>query len=1538
MRTLLSISMAMATWVATASPAPAQVAALDMALSATQTPSTLRPGATDVVLYRLSLTWSGLVSSRRLQSLRLTNTSTGPGSIADRDAELGSVRLYRDNGNGTFDAGGVDVLLKQATAASGAVLFSGLSQTCPSGTTVNLLVVTNVPLAARDGDALDLATQSGSDLTFDQSVTYSNAFPLAPAGTFSIDGMVAAQIGVGAVGTASVIAGSANNLVHHVVLPANGYQVDQLQQLTVVNTGTAASGSEISALKAWVDDGDGGFDPARDRLVGALAFTGGNRWQLTSLAEPVPVAGLRLFLTVDVPLIATNGRSIRLALQTLPDLGVGMASANDGPLDRMVESQNERTVSTANRVTLSAASITPATARPGQRDVPLLHIAATNDYSTAQLLDRLTVANAGVGGTPAERDDAVQSLTLRADGDGNGALGDSLTDPALASAFFSGGRATFAGFSRSLAPGTTQHLFVTSEVSLTGAADGDTLSARIDGPLDLGLPDTTRLVASWPLDSRARQAVDGMVRPQIAVVPVPSVTLAPDDANVLALDLVVPRNGRADDTLERVDLVNLGTALQTDLAEVRLWRDGGDGIATPGAGDDRDLGEALWAGASWRSSPLAEPLGVTGARLFAVIRVASSPVDSSTVRLAVPVGGLAVASGNDGPLDIAATSPIVLLVSNSPLLAALGISPAASAVGQSVTVTMAVRNKGGESIQSVAPSALVPSGGGGLTLQSGPVPPSVDLAPGASDTLRWTYLASQPGTVRLSGRASGTGSPSGTPRQTLETSSGPHQVFAQATQLDAAASVSLPGTVNRGQSGIVPLTLRLTNGGGAQVSDVRFRGFRVALRDEAGGGIVPDQLLARVAVQEGTTERLARTTLESSGAEVDLTLASPVLIGPGETVDLGLTLDLRSATAVTAFRLVLSDSAWFVAEDVHSGSPVTVRFAAPPLPIATGLARVVEAPTRLEITALPGSTTHAGAGQREVPLLGVRLLNPGTAGITNDVRVAALALDASDTLGVALARLADAVSWLRIGSGGQTIASRGVFAADGALLTLSLSPALSVPVNTPIDLFVSGDISATAGPGAFRLRLADSTRVDARDASTRDPVRVVLVSDPLPGPVVIVEARAESVWVRGTARFPTSVRAGDPNVTAITVALFHPGGAGTAPVRMDSLVVLSRDEARRPLVPASYLSRIRALWNGAEAGIRPDPPSSGDATGLTLGGRLLAPGDSAVLELVVDLSAVAPEGFLELSVLADGLVGRDLNLGSRVTVAPWTGELPLISGLTRIQAPARTLRVGLASLMPATLAGDGRGVAAATLSLANQAPAGSGTISVESLVVRAADRAAAGITLGAMASAVTILQGGQGGTVWGQGAAVAGDTTVTVSGATPLVVAPGVPVALELRFTPRAGVRAGSLRLGLTASDVRVIQPGSALLQIEVQPAAGMTFPLWSEAGSFAPTELAASYSNFPNPFPAGRGVTRFAYFLRAPARTWLRLVALDGEPVITLLDGVSRDAGMHEQDQWDGRNGAGRPVRNGAYVAELVIQYDDGSRERALRKVAVVR
>jgi hypothetical protein len=141
-----------------------------------------------------------------------------------------------------------------------------------------------------------------------------------------------------------------------------------------------------------------------------------------------------------------------------------------------------------------------------------------------------------------------------------------------------------------------------------------------------------------------------------------------------------------------------------------------------------------------------------------------------------------------------------------------------------------------------------------------------------------------------------------------------HRVYLAAVALGAFPVQSMPVSVSRGQT-VVPLSVTFTNGGGPGASDIRLRALRFRLENAQGVGIVPAALLGRVTVNEGTNVYLDRTSLETTGSEVDLTLATPVLITGQEPVTLSLRVEVSLATVVPSFRLVLADSTFFMAED-----------------------------------------------------------------------------------------------------------------------------------------------------------------------------------------------------------------------------------------------------------------------------------------------------------------------------------------------------------------------------------------------------------------------------------------------------------------------------------------------------------------------------------------------------------------------------------------------------------------------------------------------
>jgi hypothetical protein len=322
--------------------------------------------------------------------------------------------------------------------------------------------------------------------------------------------------------------------------------------------------------------------------------------------------------------------------------------------------------------------------------------------------------------------------------------------------------------------------------------------------------------------------------------------------------------------------------------------------------------------------------------------------------------------------------------------------------------------------------------------------------------------------------------------------------------------------------------------------------------------------------------------------------------------------------------------------------------------------------------------------------------------------------------------------------------------------------------------------------------------------------------------------------------------------------------------------------------------------------------------------------------LVLDFQTTAPASSFALSLGANGLEVADANLGTPASVAVDSGgDFPLLSGITRIMPPSRSLLVDLADAMPAVLAPDGRDVTAGALSLLNNAAAGSGPVRVDHLVLRARGPAGPVAIGAAVAHAWLAVDGGP--HVLG-GALTIDSTTTRLAFPGGLDLAPGVPVTVTLGCATRTDPAVAGFALEVQADDVGVVQPGNPLLDVVVLPAPGRAFPLVTRMGTYAAASLAHSWSNFPNPFTPARGATTFAYYLPADARVTLAIWTARGERVVTLLDDAPRAAGLHQEDRWDGRNGAGAGVVDGVYIADLTVKTDDGRVERLRRKVGVVR
>ena len=1484
-------------------------------------------GAPAQEVWRMSLRNPSAVPET-LTSLRITNAAAGPGTQSQRDAEWTALALVASAAGVPRDSG-------SASFSGGAATFTNLAAVIPARDSLEVVLRAGGAAGARVGDTLDLRLASPNDCGFAPPVNLRASWPVEPAGAFVIQGMIASQIDVRPSGPGTLNAGLSRQLALEARLPANGYEPDQLQRVEVINLGSAVNGGDITKVEAWADDGDGRFSATTDQRLGTLVFTG-SRWEITGHSVAVPVNGVRLFWTVDLAAQATEGRTVRLAIPAAPDVGIGMASGDSGPLDRDVEEPWGFTISSLDRVTVAAAPLNSRIARPGDRALPLLQLVATNSYATDRTLSDVVITNTTRGsGTPAELDGEIRTLTLREDANDDAVLSGTDVDPILGTGFFSGGSANFSGLRWRIPAGRTRQLFVTADASPMTAADGDSLDVSVSGALSMAFIEATAVTGGWPLDSSGPVTIDGFAAAQVLCARTPSLTVAPNDAGLLALDFIVPADGYRPDDLHGMRVVNLGTAGVPELQAMKLWRDGGDGVYSAGSGDDILLGAMSPQGGGWQAPPLGATIGPAGLHCFISVDVAGSPTESTTVRLAIPIDGIDNASANDGPVDTAVASVDGLLISSAPLLASLLTAPSTS-LGQVVAVRMVVRNTGTETVNAIAPSTLGVTGTGALTAVSGPSPAAFSLAPAAVDTFVWQYSATTVGAARFTGRAAGTGAVSGLPRASSYASSGPQQVFVGTSLLTMTAVQTMPVNVNRSQTGVVPFSLTLTNQGGSGASDARLQRLQLRLESPDGGGIVPSRLLTRVEVNEGTNLYLVKTSLESSGSDIDLTLDSPVLVSATQPTTLTLRLDIAPGTTVPGFLVSIIDNSWLTATDATSGTPVTVTVVPGGYPLRSGAAHVVAQALGIAVDTAGTMAPRVARGSRDVPIMTVRLDNPGITGISSDARVYSLGLSLLDSAGVAIADPTSRLKQVHARVESQVIATHVVASGVGSTIVLQFSPPLNIPANSPLEVMLEGDLADSVGVGRFAARLADSTTLEARDATTRTAIPAHYVRDPMDGGWVTIESPADSLVAGGIPLLPASLLIGSADVPAVSIMLRHPGLRGTARIRLDSLHVEFRDELRRPLAPANYFSRLELSWNGIVVASTTVVPAAGAVT-FALPPLQIEPADSDTVTVSVDVSPAAPAGSIELLVHAAGIMSVDVNTGRAVRVGAALGsDLPVLSGLAQLKTPARMLTVGLSSQMPPAFVADGRPMEAAVITLGNPAPAGAGAIRIDHLVLRAADRSFAPLAVGL---AATRLEAWVHGAVWAVSAPLATDsTTAMLVASAPLDLAPGDTTQITLRIVTRGNGGPTGYRLGIDQSGLGVVQPTSALLAVNVQPGPGQQFPMWSDASGLTGLTLRDSYSNFPNPFAAGREGTAFVYYLRAGAHVSIHIMTPFGDNVATLLDNAPRVVGLHQDDQWTGRNGQGQAVYNGVYVAELVVHYDDGSSERVMRKLAVIR
>ncbi len=1468
-----------------------------------------------------------------LHSMTITNLTEGSGTLAEMDAEWQPLTLTHQLSTPIEGEEPADKIFRSFT--DGLAIFDNLELVIAPGDTLEVTLQANASLEARDSAHLQVGIVQPENLDFTAPYGLVLDWPLVSGHILNVNGFVAAQAAVIPMESGLLAIGSQQNLALTVDLPNNGYLDDTLYGISLQNHGSAEPGSDISGMQIWADEGDGIFGPD-DLLMGSTIHSG-DLWQLTGLSQPVSSTGLRIFISVDIAETALPSRDIRLSLPVGNGYAVEMFSGNDGPVDIALENPSTLGISDTDRIILFAEWSLSGTTLPGIKDATLLQFLLTNTYADDRQMQSLTFTNTteAMGSTTEQRDATCQQVYLVWDENDNGELDELTVDSRLASGIFVDGQVTFNGLDLDLLAGAGTRLFVTADLDLNSVADGNRIKGQLQSISDINISGST-VVATWPLESGAEWLINGMIAEQITNQNVNILTLGPGEGPVLAMDLSIPANGYAPDELIGISLHNEGSATSQDLLLAELWEDGGDGVFNAGFGDDILLGPLTLSGNTWSSTVLSQVIPVDGTQLFTSITVSDTPQDSVTVKLGLPVGGITVSSGNDGPVDQSVPGTSNLVISTSPLRTSVVFDEKATNTGQNGTITMSIRNAGSDTVTDILPVLDLASEENLISLFA-PTPSSITaLAPDNEATFTWEYTSDSPGEVVMEGNVQGVVNGSQV-RRSIITPTSTHQIYTPVPNLALYPTANLPFSINRGQQGVVPLTLTFINPGGADVANAALSSLRIRLQESADGvGIVPADLLEHVVVAEGTNIYYESSDIPTSGSDLNLEFSEDVIITGTEPVTLSLRLDLRLNSVVPSFMISIEDGTWLASNDAVDGSPLTVLSGDGSFPVHTGQATLVSQAVGLNVAINPLDEGHTVPGQSDILLAEINLSQTVADDSSSSIDLGRLAFKFHDVDGNPLEDPSLYFNNLSLQSAFQEHFSGAPVVEADSLTVLQLSAPVTISGSTTLVLRLIGNLAENSPLGQVTPLLGSVDYFDARDGNMNNSVPVYFTTEP-EGPVLNILEPASALTAMGTGTMPAQVSQGTRDLSAMTLTLANPGLATSSSATCDTIVLEFYDASRLPLNTTPYLDRIRVRHGTVELAAQIDPVTNNGMIALPLSGLLLAPAQQADLTISLDFKPEAPTGTMELVVSADGIKAFDTISGQVLEIQAADGStMPLSSGVGTIVAPADELNVAVADLMPPLLVPDGRFYPVFSLNFTNPAEENSGGIQINGLTFTQNAVRSETPNLGEMLQSVQLVHNG---TVL----AIATDLDQTDSFIhlvpdSSRVVDADQNIEVQVEVLLRDNAPPGSLSMVLAEDGVDAGPPGGIGTSVRVLAASGQSFPFVSESGNIGGASLAESYANFPNPFAAGREPTTFAFSLLQDAKINLRIMTPHGELVTTILQNEQRPAGFYQSDLWQGYNGNGSPVQNGVYLAELVVQYSDGTKERILRKVAVVR
>jgi len=1478
---------------------------------------TVAPGSAGAPMLWLDVR-NNTAADATIDTLFLINASTGSGGVTELDGNFRGVSVYTDNGDGAPGPG--DTLLAAGLRfTAGTLAISPLGPALSSGATRTLLVVCDVDSScAADGDLLAVSVSTAAHVVTTAPAPVAGAFPITTNPARPVNGMVAHQIRAIATPDTVLVAGSTHNAVLDVRIHGNGYAADMLQTLTVQNLGTATD-AHVSRFALFADGGDGVFDAGAgdDIALGDLTDIGGGRLQSGPLSFPLPGTcgqDARFYVSADVVPSPPSGASLQLSI---PTLGIAVASGNDGPIDTPVTSPGVQLIPRPDELTVFPYSVGDKRVRPGATRVLNFGAGLYNGFDSPLVLNGMQLFQKG-SATAAE----IVRVQAWADADTNG-LFDPNFDTLVATRTSTSVFYPLSGFNLPLPPKRISYLFVSYDLSLA-VRDSVGVNLQINSETDLSLPNPSVLHGEFPIDSPGQDLSDGMVAAQIAALNAPSQTVPPGESDVFVLGFTVPRNGLLTDVLQRVSVGNAGTAAAgQDIVFLNLWAEGNGNTKFDRSGD-RLLTTLAWNGSVWRNpTPIAESIPVGGLRCYASAFISGSAVDGRTLRAFLPVGALRVASGNDGPIDATVVNSGTQVISTDPLIASISTDRSSYSVGQLIGVTMNVRNVGGTTLTAVFPDSLAMSGSGGAIPVGGPVPATADLAPGEEAAFAWTLTAAAPGALSFCGSASDGSVAS------ISVCADPVRIDSRVTAVTAAFEDHAPPGVNRGQRTVPAMTFQINHADtDSLAAEVRVKTIVLAVADNGGSGIAPNSVLSGVTLVSSSGTSAFFSLVDSTLSPVRLTLPQPIRIARGEDVTIDATIDVAASAVLAPFRLSVAAPEDLGITDANDGAPVAVS-SSTPFPWLTSAIDVDEPATLVRVSGDAATATTANVGQQRVVIWDGTMQNASPAAAAT-AAVTALLIDFHDGTGTPIAP-AGTVSRLAIFGGGTRLFETVVLPA-AATAQFDLPSALLLPPQQLRSFVVEVDIQDLPASADLGITLRTPAAIAARDNNSGAVLAVVPdggAAFPLVSRTISFQPAATGLAAALVSLAPETILPADAGIGIARLRLSHADAISSAIV-VDSLALAFRTVDGAAFYPGNYFNRIVVV---ASADTLASVTTLSGVSSLVpcrfTSPIVLAPAAAESLTILVDAKgSFVPATFV---VRVDREFIHAVDANDPAQSINISGAFPLQSDPASMRLPGDDIAVALLSSLPPNVAGNERALRVMDLALQNRNTPGFTAARLESLTVAVQGHSGGTIVPGAIVAAARLTEADS---LVCAGTVTATGIVFTMPGG--FTLQPGTTRDLSLVLDLAGSIKESKFRFAVADATSVVLSDDATGGPVTATSDSG--FPLATQYAAVLSTDANGAFTNYPNPFAAGRESTRVTFFLDQPSAVTLRLFTLWGDPVTTLASGVRMSAGLHQDVTWDGRNGSGDTVNNGVYYLLLDIAPDAGTPQTLRRKVAVLR